>query len=320
MSISGLHQLFSLISFSQQLGLGSSPIYPSLRVANFVQILEPFFLFHKFLPFATAMNFVMASSNGFDPFSQNVTFLMKDGEVINLGVSAIDNWYLYSIKTSINYGAQLGACFVMFFATALLTRESQRGKPVFILNLVSLFLGTLRALLLAVWFTSPWSEFYSYFSGDVSRVGRATIATSVAGTVIPVLMTLTVNASLVLQAQTVCKVMRRNYYYGTCALAFLVLLLAISFRFTQCITNSMAIMSDGTYYSKLWIRTGALATETISIWFFSAIFTWKLFWTIMTRRKHGWNNLNPMQILMIMSGCTMVIPCPYLFYLTRSDP
>jgi pheromone alpha factor receptor len=114
--------------------------------------------------------------------------------------------------------------------------------------------------------------------------------------------------------------MGRKYYYCVCALAFLVLLLAIGFRFTQCITNSMAITSDGTYYSKLWIRTGALVTETISIWFFSVIFTWKLFWTIMTRRKHGWNNLNPMQILMIMSGCTMVIPCPYLFYLTRRNP
>ncbi|KAN0113102.1 Fungal pheromone mating factor STE2 GPCR domain containing protein [Hyaloscypha variabilis] len=251
----------------------------------------------------------MTSSTNFDPYSQNVTLLLSDGITpITFGVQDVDDWYSYAVKSRVNFATQVGACMVMFFATAFLTRESQRSKPVFILNLASLALGTLRPLLLILWATSPWSEFYSYFSGDISRVHKDTITTSVAATVIPVLMTITVNMSLVLQAQTVCKVMEKKYYYTLSALACIVLLLAVGWRFAECVTNSMAITSDYTYFSKEYITTGALVCETISIWFFSLIFTWKLFWTIMTRRKHGWANLNAMQALMIMSGCTMIIP------------
>ncbi|KAE9375299.1 hypothetical protein N431DRAFT_315264, partial [Stipitochalara longipes BDJ] len=247
--------------------------------------------------------------NNFDPYSQNVTLILNDGVTpITFGVKDVDDWYFYAVKTSINFGAQLGACMVMFFATVFLTRESQRFKPVFILNLASLLLGALRALLLALWASSAWSEFYSYFSGDISHIHRDTIATSVAATVIPLLMTITVNMSLVLQAQTVCKVMEKKYHYTLSALACIILFLAVGWRFAECVTNSMAITSNYTYYSKQYITTGALASETISIWFFSMIFTWKLFWTVMTRRKHGWANLNAMQALMIMSGCTMIIP------------
>jgi pheromone alpha factor receptor len=252
----------------------------------------------------------MASSTSFDPYSQNVTFLSTDGVTsISVAMPDIDQWFFYAVRTSINYGAQLGACLVMFFVTAFLTRESQRYKPIYMLNVLSLILGSLRALLLSLFFASSWSEFYSFFSDDVSRISTRDMTTSVTGTVIPLLMTITVNMSLVLQAHTVCKVMERKYYYTICLLACWVLLNAIGFRFAECITNSMAIMSNGTYYSQQWITTGTLATETISIWFFSLIFTWKLFWTVMTRKRMGWKNLTSMQILMIMSGCTMVIPC-----------
>jgi pheromone alpha factor receptor len=154
----------------------------------------------------------MTSSTNFDPYSQNVTLLLSDGITpITFGVQDVEDWYSYAVKSRVNFATQVGACMVMFFATAFLTRESQRSKPVFILNLASLALGTLRPLLLILWATSPWSEFYSYFSGDISRVHKDTIATSVAATVIPVLMTITVNTSLVLQAQTVCKVMEKKY-------------------------------------------------------------------------------------------------------------
>lgn len=262
----------------------------------------------------------MSSTTSFDPYTQNVTFLMADGVTpVTILVSDIDDWLFYGVKTSINFGAQLGACMVMFFVTAFLTRESQRSKPVYILNLLSLVLGSLRALLLALYFASPWVEFYSFFSGDTSRVDRSAFATSVAGTVIPLLMTITVNMSLVLQAHTVCKVMERKYYYAICALAFVVLLLAIGFRFAECITNSLAILSNFTYFSKSWISTGALVTETVSIWFFSIVFTWKLFWTVLTRKKMGWTNLSPMQILIIMSCCTMIIPCKPLSYLIQHN-
>jgi pheromone alpha factor receptor len=252
----------------------------------------------------------MSPIGSFDPYSQNVTFYLNDGVTpCTVAIPDIDQWLWYSVNSSINYGAQLGACAVMFIVTACLTRNSQRYKPVHILNLLSLILGLLRALLLNLFFTSPWREFYSFFSLDSSHITRSVVANSIAGTVMPLLMSITVNMSLVLQAHTVCKVMQRKYYYAVWVFACIFLLLAIGFRFAECITNSLTIMSAGTYFSQDWIATGALITETASIWFFSLIFTWKLFFTIRMRRKMGWSYPNPMEILLIMGGCTMIIPC-----------
>ena len=262
----------------------------------------------------------MSSTSSFDPYTQNVTFLQNDGVTpYSVAVPDIDQWFFYAVKSSINYGAQLGACIVMLIVTACLTRKSHRYKPIHLLNLLSLTFGCLRALLLSLFFTSPWSEFYSFFSLDTTLVTRSVVANSVAGTVLPLFMSITVNMSLVLQAQTVCKFMERKYYYPICFFSCIVLLLAIGFRFAECVTNSLTITSGGTYYSQDWIATGALVTETGSIWFFSLIFSWKLFYTIRMRRKMGWSYPNPMEILLIMGGCTMVIPCKALFSSLRAS-
>ena len=93
------------------------------------------------------------------------------------------------------------------------------------------------------------------------------------------------------------------------ALSCLVLLLAVGFRFAEVVTNSMAIMSANNYFSQAWITTGALATETISIWFFSTIFTGKLIWTVHVRKQLGFRKWTNLQLLAAMGGCTMIIPC-----------
>lgn len=252
----------------------------------------------------------MSSPSAFYAASQNITILMADGVTqLTISLSEIDDWHFYGVKTSINYGAQIGGCLTALVVTAVLTRESQRVKPIYFLNIASLFLGILRPLLIALWSVSDWQAFFNYFSHDKTFISANAIATSVAATVIPLLMTITVNMSLVLQAHTVCKAMRRKLYYAFCALAVVVLWLAIGFRFAECVTNTKAIMSNDTYYSMQWITTGTMITETISIWFFSLIFSSKLVWTIRTRKKNGWRPMSATQVLAIMSLCTMIIPC-----------
>jgi pheromone alpha factor receptor len=249
-------------------------------------------------------------SSSFEPLTQNVTFLMADGITqVSVAVSDIDSWFYYNTKICILYGSQLGACLIMFIVTAVLTKESKRSTPVYILNLLSLALGSLRALFLALYCVSPWTEFYAYFTLDFSGVPRSAYSTSIAGTVIPLLMTITVNSSLVLQAHVVTKLMNRRYIWMVSALSCVVLLLAVGFRFAEVVTNSMAIMSANNYFSQAWITTGALATETISIWFFSTIFTGKLIWTVHVRKQLGFRKWTNLQLLAAMGGCTMIIPC-----------
>ncbi len=255
----------------------------------------------------------MSSTNSsFDPTLQNITLLMADGITpVNVGVPDIDAWIFYSTRVCMNFGAQMGSCIVMLFVVALLTKPTKRRTPVYFLNLVSLVLGALRALLYAWFFWSPWDEFYAYFSSDYSKVPRGSYATSVAGSVIPLLMTITVTFSLMIQAQTVCKVMTRKWYILISIISALVFLFGVGFRLAETITNSRAILQATTYYAQAWIQRGALICNTISIWWFSAIFTSKLLWTLYARRAMGFAPWSPMQILMVMGGCTMIIPCKF---------
>ncbi|KAF8858881.1 hypothetical protein BDZ45DRAFT_383268 [Acephala macrosclerotiorum] len=262
-----------------------------------------------------------SSTASFDPISQNVTVLMADGVTpVNMTIADLDAFFLYNCRITISYGAQVGACLIMLFVTAILTKESKRRKPVFILNILALVLGFLRALLFALYSVSAWVELWTYITLDFSRVPRSAYATSIAGSVIPLLMTATVDASLVLQAHTVSKVMQRKHYYAITGLSCAVYLLAVGFRFAETITNSKTIMSAGFYFSQAWITTGVLATETIAIWYFSIIFTSKLVWTIYTRKNLGFQKWSYMQVLAAMGGCTMVIPSIFacLEYVTPS--
>jgi pheromone alpha factor receptor len=250
-----------------------------------------------------------SSNSTFNPYTQPITFYKADGvTTVTVLLSDINAGNFYNTACSINYSAQMGACFVMFFVVFVLTKESKRRSAIFILNILSLLLGFLRALLLALYFVGPWSNIYPSYSLDFSYIPRSAYATSIAGVVIPLLMTTTVNMSLILQAYIVCKNMSTVYRHIVVGLSCSVFLLAVGFRFAEMVTNSISIMSSESYYAKEWIQTGTLATETSSIWFFSIIFTGKLVWTLVTRRIMGWKQWSGVRILAAMGGCTMVIP------------
>jgi pheromone alpha factor receptor len=124
------------------------------------------------------------------------------------------------------------------------------------------------------------------------------------------MMTVTVNLSLVLQAYTVTKNMRDRYRYVIIALSTLVFFTAVGFEFAEVVLNCVAIV-QAKYYTKQWIQHGALYMETVSIWYFSIIFTSKLVYTLHYRKKHGWKQWSGVKILAAMGGCTMVIPCKF---------
>lgn len=259
----------------------------------------------------------MASNNSsFDPLTQNITLLMADGVTpVILTPLDIDSFYYYNVASSINYGAQAGACLVMFFVVCVLTRAGRRKSLLFVLNILSLIFGFLRALLYALYFLSAFNDFYAAFTFDFSRVPRSDYASSVAGSVIPLCMTITVNMSLYLQAYTVCKGLDNIYRIMLTGISGIVALLAIGFRFAATIVNSMAILATSASSVPMqWLVKGTLVTETISIWFFSLIFTGKLVWTLYNRRRHGWRQWSAVRILVAMGGCTMIIPCKILLF------
>jgi pheromone alpha factor receptor len=246
------------------------------------------------------------SSNTFDPVLQNITFLNTNGGVVNVTFAYLDTFVLYNTRVAISYAAQLGACLLMLVVTAILTSEGKRTKPIFVLNILALLAGSLRAFFCLFFAVSPFSELYAYAAMDFTYVSQSAYQVSVVGTVMPILLTIFVDASLILQTHSVVKVLQRKYYIPIAILSCLIYLLALGFRMAEAITNAKAILSDNPYFP--WIAQGALVTETITICFFSMVFTTKLGWTIYTRKQMGFKQWTYMQILAAMGGCTMLLP------------
>lgn len=251
----------------------------------------------------------------FDPSQQNITVIMADGVTpVNASIHDLSAFLLYNTRLSISYGAQLSACLGMLIVTLILTKESKRHKPVYLLNVLSLFIGFLRGLFLALWSVSGWVDLYDVATGDFSRLSTSAHAISIMGLVMPILFTMTVDASLLLQAHAIIKTLPRKWYYAVIAMSCIVYLLAVGFRFAEAVTNGQAIMAGNYYFDKAWLQTATLVTEAIAIWYFSIIFFGKLVMILVERKNRGWQQLNYIQVLTIMGLCTMIIPCRFLFY------
>lgn len=250
----------------------------------------------------------------------NTTFYYEDQMVhwladyglplVNVTLATIDSSNWWNTACTINYAAQAGGCGVMFFVVLALSQASKRRTPIFILNVLSLLFGFFRGLFLALYFVSPWVKLYPSFTNDYSAIPTNAYVISIFGTLFPFLMSITVSLSLVLQVYTVIKNMKDAYRYGIIAMSGLVFFLAVGFAFARMVINNIDVM-HANWYTEQWVMQGALYTETISIWYFSIIFTSKLVYTLHFRRKHGWKQWSGVKILAAMGGCTMVIPCSY---------
>lgn len=261
-----------------------------------------------------------ANDQNFDPSTQIFTLYQADGITpFNVSITDLDVHDVYKGQICINYGAQLGASILMLLVVSLITRESKRRSSLFFLNIFSLFLSTIRTLLQTLYWIGPFNENYAYFSGDFSAVPRSAYASSVASIIMTFILLCTIQVSLVMQTSVVCSTLRSNYRLGLTMLSTVVALLAIGFRFANMVQNAEAILAIAEEYYLMWIASASLITETISIWYFCTIFTGKLAITLYQRRKLGMKQWGPMQIICIMGGCTMFIPCKSHYHTPKTS-
>lgn len=244
----------------------------------------------------------------FDPFSQSFTLHLSDSTPFNLSIPDLDDFVLYNVQICINYGAQLGGSLILLIVLLLLTKPDKRLSPIFIINSISLSLNVIRNVLQCLYFTSPFSEVYAYFGADYSRVPGSAYATSVTATVLTFLLLVCVEVSLILQVRAVCVTLPKMQRQAIFVLSNIIALMAIAFRFALCAENSRYIVSL-IYLSQLkWLESAANITTTLSICWFCAVFTSKLAFALIERRKLGLSCFGPMQIIFIMGLQTLIIP------------
>ncbi|KAI9663642.1 MAG: hypothetical protein M1821_007132 [Bathelium mastoideum] len=145
-----------------------------------------------------------AAGTDFNPFTQQFTILLPDQTPMNVTVDDIQDLVSYAANDSINYGSQIGSSLVLLVILLLVTKAEKRRSLVFILNTTALLLNFIRCVVISLYCTGPWWNWYSQLIGDFDNVPTSQYATSIAGVVLTFLLIVCLETSLILQVHVVC--------------------------------------------------------------------------------------------------------------------
>lgn len=244
----------------------------------------------------------------FDPFTQNVTLVTGQDDAFNISLADLDTYVAYKVEICANFGAQLGASLVTLIMLALLTKQEKRATAITIINGVSLVLSVIRNVFQILVFTGPFSQAYAHFAFDFSRVPANSYRCSVVGTVFQLLLQVSVESSLCLQAWVVCVTLQPLYKGIIGLISIFIALLSVAFRFAYMVKNDIAIVDANSEQDLFCTANATNIVTSVSILWFCTVFCTKLGFAIWQRRKLGIGQFGPMQILFIMGCQTLIIP------------
>jgi pheromone alpha factor receptor len=255
-------------------------------------------------------NSATALSPKIDPYTQSFNLTRGDGTTFVTDMATLDYLRTYGTRLAINYGSQIGASILLLLVLIVLTKAEKRKSGIFIMNTICLFVNTCRTIVQALWLTGNWFHPYAFLSFDSSHINRGDIANSVTANVLTMILYIGVMISLSLQVWIVCITTPKLQRFLIMGVTTLIALIACSYRFAITVISTqqtIAMNPDGMepYQDMLTITT---VLTTTAIWSYCAVFTFKLGFAIVQRRRLGMTQFGPMQIIFIMGCQTMVIP------------
>ncbi|KAL1297257.1 hypothetical protein AAFC00_004816 [Neodothiora populina] len=244
-----------------------------------------------------------------DVSHQSIQLTDRYNTTFDIGLSDIAYYVNYGVISGIIYASQIGACLAVLIILLMLTKAEKQKSPVFILNSASLLFNTLGALMQCLYFTGPWFSPYVYLSGDYLVVPGYAKRISIAPGTFIILVTVAIEASLVLQLKVVCVTLKPMQRLLVTLVSMVVAFIAIGFRIAQVALNTQCnIVKAARCTEYLWVYKAMAITTTTSICFFSFAFCLKLGWSLYQRKKMGLTQFGPMQIIFIGGFQTLIIP------------
>jgi pheromone alpha factor receptor len=244
----------------------------------------------------------------FDPYTQNITLLDKDGDSFTVSMRDFDMYRLYASRLAINYASQIGASLILLLVLLLLTRAEKRKSFIFIINAFSLASNTIRCILLCCYLTGNRYHPYSQISGDWSHVTRSDFAVAISSDILTLLVTALVFVSLILQIWVVCittPAVQRNIIMATTSSVACV---ALGFKVALFFHNTRQLLAyQGMEACKTLIGV-TYVLQGVALCLFSCVFTFKLGYAVVQRRRLNMPQFGPMQIVFIMGCQTMLVP------------
>lgn len=226
------------------------------------------------------------------------------------------NYYRnYGITSGIIYASQIGACVAVLIILMMLTRAEKRKSPVFLLNAAALLFNSIGALMQCLYYTGPWFSPYVWLSGDYFAVPPYAKRISIAPGAFIILVTVAVEASLILQLHVVCVTFTPIQRLAVVVTSLVIALITISFRIAQVALNTECnILGVHRCDQYVWVAEAMAITTTISICFFSFAFCAKLGWSLLQRRRMGLSQFGPMQVIFIGGFQTLLVPGKILMF------
>lgn len=254
------------------------------------------------------------SEEPFDPFTQNVTFFAPDGKTqISIPLVAIDEMRHRMVSMTINYSAQLGACLIMLVVILVMVPKERFRRPFMILQVTSLVLASCRMLLLSIFHSSQFLDFYVFWGDDHSRIPRSAYAPSVAGNTMSLCLVISIESMLMSQAWTMVRLWPNVWKYIIAGMSLVVYIMAISVRLANTIIQNNAVLTLEPAYHMFWLIKWAVIMNVASISWWCAIFNIKLIWHLISNRGilPSYTTFSPMEVLVMTNGILMFIPGLY---------
>jgi pheromone alpha factor receptor len=243
--------------------------------------------------------------------SQPFNLTALDGSQTTLTLSMINSFATYNQRTVAIQGFALGFSSLLIIVLLLLTTAKKAKRAIFIFNFLSLLFLSIRSIFnLAIACTDLYHGIGEAFLGATAQYSRADSAPSVVNALVSLFLTITVVTSLVLQVRVVFAAEPQTQKIITTVLSL------------------FALWIVGTYahYMALYIEVHLNIIQVPIPWTYKAyqismivfigvsclLFLYKLLIAIRLRKRMGYKNFGPLQILFIMFAQCLIIPGKHL--------
>ncbi|KAK3332629.1 GPCR fungal pheromone mating factor [Cercophora scortea] len=246
--------------------------------------------------------------NGTDLLSQIITVYGPGGVLVEIPISIIDQMDISAICSVINYGSQLGACFIMLVVMLAMTPRARLRRVPSIVSVLALALNLIRVLLISLFYISDWNRFYTRVTGDIEFVARHWWNLSVVATVLSIPITVLIELSLIIQAWSMLQLWPTVQKWIALGLSVMLVLLTVAFSFFNSIMQALWILYSINEY--LYAKAVYIGLFTASISWFCFLFIVRLLIHMYTNRSilPSLKGLKAMDMLIMTNGILMLIP------------
>jgi len=232
------------------------------------------------------------------------------GHVDTYSFHMLDAYMAFVGKALIVSGLSVGMTFVLIVVLLLLTRPEKRRTPVFVLNLMALFIQFFRMILSAAWWNSPAEDISTTFLDTNILASNANLWIINLFAIFSIVWYFVILTSMVLQVRVVFAAEPKSQKIVTAILA----LLSLATFGVDVPTQIQAIIStsNNTGIFPSWyivLEHDAHILWAVTIGVSSLIFVSKLLYLIHKRKTLGFKGFGPLQIITIMGAQCLIIPC-----------